>query len=55
MVIMQLVPTIIELRAIPGCSLNLSTGATSVILAVVALYMAFPTRRTEWRIKFGRG
>ena len=55
MVIMQLVPTIIELALIVACCSTSSTGATSrVVLSVVALYMAFTYKATEWRIGIRR-
>src|SRR5499427_9249189 len=55
MVIMQLVPTIIELALILVVLLYQFDGRyVVVILAVVALYMAFTYQATEWRINIRR-
>ena len=51
MVIMQMVPTIIELGLIVGVLLyQFDWRYVLVILAVVALYMVFTYQATEWRI-----
>jgi ABC-type transport system involved in Fe-S cluster assembly fused permease/ATPase subunit len=55
MVIMQLVPTIIELALIVVVLLyQFDWRYVVVILAVVALYMAFTYQATEWRINIRR-
>ena len=55
MVIMQLVPTIIELALILIVLLyQFDWRYVVVILAVVALYMAFTYQATEWRINIRR-
>jgi ATP-binding cassette, subfamily B, heavy metal transporter len=55
MVIMQLVPTIIELALILVVLLyQFDWRYVAVILAVVALYMAFTYQATEWRINIRR-
>ncbi len=55
MVIMQLVPTIIELGLIVGVLLyQFDWRYVAIILAVVALYMAFTYYATEWRINIRR-
>src|SRR5437867_6064371 len=55
MVIMQLVPTIIELALILVVLLyQFDWRYVVVILAVVALYMAFTYQATEWRINIRR-
>jgi ATP-binding cassette, subfamily B, heavy metal transporter len=55
MVIMQLVPTIIELALIVIVLLyQFDWRYVVVILAVVALYMAFTYQATEWRINIRR-
>src|SRR5438876_5298417 len=55
MVIMQLVPTIIELGLILVVLLyQFDWRYVAVILAVVALYMAFTYQATEWRINIRR-
>ena len=55
MVIMQLVPTIIELALIVAVLLyQFDWRYVAVILAVVALYMVFTYQATEWRINIRR-
>src|SRR6516164_3820085 len=55
MVIMQLVPTIIELALILVVLLyQFDWRYVVVILAIVALYMAFTYQATEWRINIRR-
>jgi ATP-binding cassette, subfamily B, heavy metal transporter len=55
MVIMQLVPTIIELALIVAVLLyQFDWRYVVVVLAVVALYMAFTYQATEWRISIRR-
>ncbi len=55
MVIMQMVPTIIELGLIVGVLLyQFDWRYVLVILAVVALYMVFTYQATEWRIGIRR-
>jgi ATP-binding cassette, subfamily B, heavy metal transporter len=55
MVIMQLVPTIIELALIFAVLLyQFDWRYVAVILAVVALYTAFTYQATEWRINIRR-
>ncbi len=55
MVIMQLVPTIIELALIVAVLLyQFDWRYVVVILAVVALYMVFTYQATEWRINIRR-
>src|SRR5438445_9478118 len=55
MVIMQLVPTIIELALILVVLLyQFDWRYVVVILAVVAFYMAFTYQATEWRINIRR-
>src|SRR5947207_167392 len=55
MVIMQLVPTIIELALIFGVLLyQFDWRYVVVIVAVIALYMAFTYQATEWRINIRR-
>src|SRR6266480_1114678 len=55
MVIMQLVPTIIELALILVVLLyQFDWRYVVVVLAVVALYMAFTYQATEWRINIRR-
>src|SRR6266545_6767219 len=55
MVIMQMVPTIIELALIVGVLLyQFDWRYVLVILAVVALYMVFTYQATEWRIGIRR-
>jgi ATP-binding cassette subfamily B protein len=55
MVIMQLVPTVIELALIVAVLLyQFDWRYVVVVLAVVALYMAFTYQATEWRIGIRR-
>ncbi len=55
MVIMQLVPTIIELALIVAVLLyQFDWRYVVIILAVVALYMGFTYQATEWRINIRR-
>ena len=55
MVILQLVPTIIELALIVGVLLyQFDWRYVVVILGVVALYMAYTYKATEWRINIRR-
>src|SRR6266480_5684199 len=55
MVIMQLVPTIIELALIFGVLLyQFDWRYVVVIVAVIALYSAFTYQATEWRINIRR-
>jgi ATP-binding cassette subfamily B protein len=55
MVIMQLVPTVIELGLIVAVLLyQFDWRYVAIILAIVALYMAFTYQATEWRINIRR-
>ena len=52
MVILQLVPTIVEVTLLLGCCSGSSTGAMwSASLIMVVVYMYYTYIATEWRIE----